>query len=238
MEKGTEIATQGETPTDMISMALSKGADLVQLEKLLDIKERYEALEAKKAYVKAMAEFKKNPPKIQKDKNVSIPHKNDNGFTKYSHASLANVSEKINAGLSLHGLSAAWSTQQNGQILVTCKITHEKGHSEETTLSAPADNTGSKNPIQQIGSTITYLQRYTLLSLVGLATEGQDDDGKGSEPVVLISEEQCVTIDEYIASTNANKVRFLKHMGVEKVEDIPVSQYQKAINVFDERNRK
>jgi hypothetical protein len=55
------------------------------------------------------------------------------------------------------------------------------GHSERTTLSATADTSGSKNSIQAIGSTVTYLQRYTLLAAVGLAAGG-DDDGQAASP--------------------------------------------------------
>ena len=93
----------------------------------------------------------------------------------------------INEALSEHGLSAAWETaQNNGSVTVTCKITHIMGHSESTSLTAAPDNTGSKNPIQAIGSTVTYLQRYTLLALTGLATYEQDDDGgKPEQPTPM-----------------------------------------------------
>ena len=45
-------------------------------------------------------------------------------------------------------------------------------------MSAPADSSGSKNPVQQIGSTMTYLQRYTLIGALGLTTADKDDDGR------------------------------------------------------------
>ena len=72
----------------------------------------------------------------------------------------------------------SWSTgQTDGSVTVTCHITHEAGHRESVTLSGPPDDSGKKNKIQQVGSTVTYLQRYTLLSSLGLATADQDDDG-------------------------------------------------------------
>src|SRR3990167_2499280 len=175
MPTKTEVAkvdqelTRTDSPAEMIRMAVAGGADLEKLSKLLDLQEKWEANEARKAYHRAMAEFKQNPPEIAKDKKVAY------GNTKYNHASLANVVKKITKELSKHGLSASWSTQQNGQIIVTCKITHVLGHSEETSLSAPADSSGSKNSIQAIGSTITYLERYAILALLGLATHDQDD---------------------------------------------------------------
>jgi hypothetical protein len=55
------------------------------------------------------------------------------------------------------------------------------GHSEETTLRAIPDTSGSKNSIQAIGSTVTYLQRYTLLAAVGMAAAGMDNDGRAAD---------------------------------------------------------
>jgi hypothetical protein len=69
-------------------------------------------------------------------------------------------------------LSRAWPvyrfrTAQGDRISVTCILSHnEDGHSEETTLSGPADASGSKNAIQAIGSTLTYLQRYSLVQML------------------------------------------------------------------------
>ncbi len=151
--------------------------DVDKLEALLKVQMQWEANEAKKAYVVAMSAFKENPPEILKDKNVQ--YHTQKGDVDYKHATLYNVTTCINKALSEHGLTAAWVTSQdNGSVKVTCKITHIMGHSEETCLSAPPDNTGSKNAIQAIGSTVTYLQRYTLLALTGLATADQDDDGR------------------------------------------------------------
>jgi len=239
MDGKQEIIEVNGSPSSLIERAIDKGADLDKLEKLLTLKERHDANEARKAYHKAMAEFKANPPEIDKDKKVSY------GNTHYNHASLANVTKKIGAELSKHGLSASWTTKQNGVILVTCRITHMQGHSEETTLSAAADTSGSKNSIQAIGSTITYLERYTLLALTGLATEDMDDDGKGAA-VEFITKEQINIILDGVASlelkTEDNKKfmdKFFKFMKVEKLEEIHKTDYQKAMNVFAvEKKRK
>ena len=165
------------SPMAAMQMAISSGADLDKLEKMLELQAKWEDREAKKAYVQAMADFKNEPPEIEKDSHVK--YQTEKGLTEYDHASLGNVTDKINNALSEHGLSSAWSTQQNdGNIMVTCTITHRLGHSESTSLAAPPDSSGKKNTIQSIGSTITYLERYTLLSLTGLATHDQDNDGR------------------------------------------------------------
>jgi hypothetical protein len=228
------LTPTGITPADMILKAVTEKADLDKLEKLLALQERYEANEAKKAYYKAMAQFKANPPKIDKDKEVAF---NTNaGKTSYKHATLGNVTEKVSAELSKYGLSAGWTTKQNGQICVTCRITHELGYSEETTLCAPADNSGSKNVIQQIGSTITYLERYTLLALTGLATYDQDDDGQAVGKQ-LINDNQKSQILDMINDlewkpNGQNYHKFLKLVGTDSIDNIAADQFPKAILIL------
>jgi hypothetical protein len=214
------------SPAEMIKDAIQGGADLDKLEKLLALQERWDANQARKAYHAAMAQFKANPPKISKDKKVG--YQTEKGRVGYSHASLYNVCEKINKELSKYGLSASWTTHQNGQIVVTCKITHELGHSEETSLSASADTSGAKNPIQAIGSTITYLERYTLLALTGLATHDQDTDGfvEGKK----IGDKEMHTIRDLLIDGDLKEAKLLEYMKVEKLEDILLSDYNKAIN--------
>jgi len=167
------------SPNAVVIMAMQKGYTPELIEKMMALQERYEANEARKAYHEAMSAFKTNPPEIGKDKNVSYTVQGK-GTTSYAHASLANVTGKINRALSEHGLSAGWTTIQNDKgITVTCTITHKFGHSESTSLTAAPDTSGSKNAIQAIGSTVSYLERYTILALTGLATHDMDDDGKG-----------------------------------------------------------
>ncbi len=230
-EKKQEVQVIKETattpsPAQAIMQAVQSGTDLAQLEKVLELQIKWEGNEARKAYHVAMSAFKANPPKIVKDKQVSFS--TSKGQTSYKHATLANVTESISKALSEHGLSATWSTKQNGGITVTCKITHVLGHSEETSLTGQPDATGSKNSIQQIGSTITYLERYTLLALTGLATS-EDDDGKGTEDVELISEKQLSVISDYLDNNEDLKTRFLAHFKIQSVSELPARRYNQAI---------
>jgi len=54
-------------------------------------------------------------------------------------------------------------------VTITCIISHRDGYREENSLSAAADTSGEKNPIQAIGSTLTYLQRMSARSTARLA---------------------------------------------------------------------
>lgn len=164
------------TPADLLAMAVSQGADLDKLDKLMQLQERWEANEARKAFTVAMTGFRSEPVDIYKTKNVSF------SGTSYNHAELSDVTQAINPALAKHNLSFRWDVTQDGNaITVACSLTHIAGHSERVTMTAPPDDSGKKNKIQQIASTVTYLQRYTLLAITGMSTKGMDDDGKGYE---------------------------------------------------------
>jgi hypothetical protein len=167
-----EASEQVITPLGLIQLAAARGASVEQMAQLFELKLRVEADEARKAFNAAMASFKKTPPRITKNKDVAY------GTTKYSHATLDHAADAIIPALSLVGISHKWATEQkDSKIIVHCILTHVLGHSEQTTLEAGADTSGSKNAIQAIGSAVTYLQRYTLLAACGLAAEGTDNDG-------------------------------------------------------------
>ncbi len=220
MNQSVEVAPQAmaaveqkaaATPADIVLYAMQKGADIAQIEKFMDLQMKWEADQARKAYVADMAEFKKSPPEIIKDKQVAY------SGTSYMHATLGNVTEAIVSALARCGFSHRWDTeQQGGNIIVTCILTHKLGHSERTSLSATKDDSGKKNTIQQMASTITYLQRYTLLAATGVATKDQgDDDGAGAELDTSLADEWIAKVKA--APTDADVVSVWK-VGAQAIE--------------------
>jgi ERF superfamily len=180
-----EAAAQLVPTMQMLLRAVDSGADLKRLEKLMELHERYEANEARKAFSAAMARFRSEPMEILKKKYVDIP-----GGAKFHHAEIGEVCDAIIPAMSKHGLRHQWITAQraDGMVQVTCRVTHELGHFEDTTLFAPPDDSGKKNLVQQVASTVTYLERYTLLAATGTAAKGIDTDGadpSGGDKVTL-----------------------------------------------------
>ena len=180
---GTNTLAEHDGSTALLALIQRAATDndfsIEKLEKLLDVKERWDAEEARKAYVAALAAFKRNPPALVKSQTVDFS--TNKGRTKYNYASLGQVASAVASALSEHGLSHSWAvSQEGGGVAVTCTLTHERGHSESVSITGPEDDTGNKNGIQQIGSAITYLERYTLMAITGLAAHDQDDDGIAS----------------------------------------------------------
>lgn len=169
----TSLVSHSNPYLPMIDRFLQGGGDIEKLDKLLDLKERWDRSEAEKAYNAAKAEFKANPPDVYKDK---VNKQYDSKYT-----SIGNMVNTVSAALSPHGLSASWDIDQTDpkNIKVTCILAHTMGHRESVSMSGPPDETGQKNALQKIKSTITYLKLATFEAITGVASkEGNlDDDG-------------------------------------------------------------
>jgi hypothetical protein len=165
-------------PMRLLEIAVNRGASVEEIDKLMGLMERHEANEAKREFVAAMVAFKKNAPTIVTNQTGEV-RKDGKLQYSYGYADLAEVNDKIIAALAAVNISHNWTQRQaDGLLHLTCTITHARGHSVSTTLAAAPDNSGGKNSIQAVGSTNTYLERYTLLALTGIAVrDGSDNDG-------------------------------------------------------------
>lgn len=203
----------------LVDRALTDPAfDVAKLDHLLQVHDRWEANEARKAFIAARAAFQAKVPKIQKTRTGHN--------TKY--AGLAETIAAVRDVMAQHNLSHSWETQQEGDLItVTCTLTHIGGHSEKTALSAAPDTSGSKNAIQAVGSTVSYLQRYTLYSALGLASADQDDDGKAAGGDV-ISDEQKTALIKLLKETDTNTQSLLKVYGVESIDALPSANFAAA----------
>lgn len=166
----------------MVGAAMAAGTpDPATLEKLMDLQQRWERGEAKKAFTAAMVGLKRDlPAVIGHDKKVDF--KTSKGRTCYTHASLAATVEAVVGILAAHGFTHKWVPKtSDSSVEVTCTISHRAGHHEECTIDSPPDTGGLKNAAQARMSTITMLSRYSLLSLLGLAT-GDMSEPTGEQP--------------------------------------------------------
>lgn len=217
------------TPMDMIDRAISSGASMEALEKLMALQERWEANQGRKAFDKAIAEAKAEIPPIFKNRQVDFT--SAKGRTNYRHEDLAQIAATVDPILSAYGLSYRFRTAQDGQIVtVTCILSHRDGYSEETTLSSAADQSGNKNHIQAVGSAATYLQRYTLKMALGLAASNDDDGKSSSQQVQHINVDQFVELTGMIEKTGSNPVKLAQWLGVEMLEEITVQQWNNAMS--------
>lgn len=234
-----QLATREEapplaiTPMDMIAQAINSGAGVEQLGKLMELQERWEKNTARKAFNEAITAAKAEIPAIIRNRT---------GHNNKRYADFAAIAAVVDPILKKHDLGYRFRSEEGERINVTCILFHRDGHSEETTLFGPADKSGNKNEVQAIGSTLQYLQRYSLNQSLGLAST-DDDDGAagGAEPITT---EQAAEILRLIDLYGAEEPKIRAHAaklagtGIEKIEDMPARVYDRTVAALTDWARK
>lgn len=222
------------TPMEMLSRAVESGADIDMIEKLMNLQERWEANQARKAFDNAMAGAKADIPTITKNREVDFT--SPKGRTNYRYEDLGEIAKVVSPILAKHGLSYRYrvTSNLNEPVTVTCIVSHRDGHFEETTLCAGRDDSGNKNSIQQVGSTLTYLQRMTLKAALGLAVSN-DDDGKQADATDAINLEQVEQLVALADDVGADKEAFCRYFRVAGLADITTKDFPRAIAALNKK---
>lgn len=220
------------TPMQMVAAAVSRGATIDELKQLMDLRDRYEASEARKAFNEAFADFKAEAVKIIKRTEVK-----DGPLKGKFHANLFDVVDGTTPFLSKHGLAISWrlSKDEPTWMEVTCTLRHALGHSESVSMGGAPDTGPGRNAIQARGSTKSYLERYTATAILGLAA--QDADTDGAAPYERVSEDQAANIQALIEEVGANKIVFLRYLKVNAIQDINADAYKDVVKLLEAKRK-
>lgn len=201
----TQEVQSDHLPADpMVSMieriCMDPNADMAKLERMLELKERHEADQAKAQFAKAFAKASADFP--------TIPL-NGTGHNNKPYAMLKDITRLTRPVLAEYGLALTFSIDVGEQVIVTAELMHEAGHSKTTSIALPRETSGSKNAVQAVGSSQTYGQRYTAQAILGLSLgDDTEDDGASAQNVETVTPEQYVTLRNLIAETGTDEAKF------------------------------
>lgn len=180
---------QGIAP--MVQMVADGRLTIDQLDHLMALQERHEAAEAKREYNTAMAHFRAEVPPALRD---------GKGERNNTYATFGSVMSAINGPLGNNGFNVEFDHDQDldkNTLKVICTITHSGGHSTSTSLTVRVQKLGSANEVQSLGGNVSYLKRYCVCSLTGLATEDNDAasaQAAPAKPVDMLTESDMADI--------------------------------------------
>lgn len=230
------------TPMDIVAAALATG-NVEMYREAVALAKELDAIAARKDFDNAMADAKAKIPTIKRNREVDSGGRGP----KYRFEDLAEIAKTVDPILSECGLNYRYNTaaRPGEPITVTCIISHRSGHREETSMSAGPDNGPGRNAIQQIGSTVTYLQRYTLKAALGLAVSHDDDGRTEPEPEApapegSITEEQATFLREALEEKDAKETAFLQFAAAKgwfkgretRLSHLPATHYGAAVNAI------
>lgn len=222
--------------------AADPAVDVAKMERLLEMQERIEARQAKVAYTQALVVMKPKLPVVERNGKIVIPDKNDKSKIIQStpYALWEDLDAAITPILHDHGFVLTFRTGSapDGKVTVTGILSHDAGHSEETTITLPLDTSGSKNNVQGVGSALSYGKRYSATMLLNIRTKGQDDDGKLAGDAGLISEDQIATLREMLERTDSDVEKFCAYFKIDALPDLKAKDYERAIAAINLKDKK
>ncbi len=242
-EIGTEVAVQDasvsaiaqrEEPIDLmgalIQAAMNESVDPDKMDRLFQMHERVEKRQAEKAFAGAMAQMQPRLPAVEKG--------GQNKHLGSNYSRLEDIQRAIRPLLSEYGFSVAWSSQTiDGQIHVTCTVTHCDGHSRSDTLPLPVmEGNKGVNQLQSHGITMSYGKRYTLCNVLGIQLGGEDNDGNA--PRELLGPEEMTVLDALLTETKTDRKTFFEYMRVEGMSDIPLTAFEGAKKMLEMKKQK
>lgn len=154
---------------------------------------------------------------------------------RYQYADLHTIASQVDPVLDRHGLTYYWETGNTpeGWVTVTCVLAHDDGYETHTSMVAPPDDSGGKQPIQAVGSTVTYLQRYTLNSALGLAVaRDQDGAAKHSKKVTPSQAKELETLCK-----GRNQAALLERLGITSWQELPQADFQKTMTFIKAKTK-
>lgn len=165
------------TPDQMLMRAIEKGLDIAQLEKLMDLQDRWEKKNAEKAYNDAMA-------RIQ-EKIGPVKAKLRNKQTGSNYAGIVGIDSGIRSHYTGEGIAISFDSGKADlpeHVRILAYVTHREGHKETRYIDIPSDGKGAKGgdvmtKTHAVMSATTYGKRALLKMIFNIADGEFDDDG-------------------------------------------------------------
>ena len=213
-------------------LANSPNPNVDVIERLLAMRQREEDRLAERAFNTALSQAKGEIEPVLKKHEVDFTSDKTSKRTKYKFEEMADVARVVDPVFARYGLAYRFSIAQDGaKVSVTCILSHADGYSERMPpLTGTVDVGGtSMNPLQALGSALTYLQRYSLRAAIGVAA-GRDDDARSLSIGVSppITPEQADELTALIREVNASEIVLLRLIGVDNILDMNVDQFTRA----------
>ena len=207
--------------------------DIDKMERLLAMRERYDAEQRKTAFLAALSALEAELPQIAKSGTIL----DREGNVRNRFAKMEDVDAAIRPLCKEHGFAFSFDSMVPvaGNITYTCTMSHREGHSETKQITLPIDKGGGRSDVQSVGSTTSYARRYLLGMHLHLVTRDEDDDGAGGRGP--ITAEQAELLRALMTDTKTNEAKFLNWLAAPSIEEVPAANFARAMRALEEKGR-
>ena len=160
-------------PESILRYAIDKGADVSVIERIMVVRDKLRAEQAKEAFDAAMRGFQSECPPVIKNRNVEGA---------YNYAEFDLIVEVTKPCREKCGFSFALGTDvesQPGWVIASCMVKHVAGHAETTKVKLPiGSKTRLMSDTQVYAGAISFASRRAFCNAFGIVPQGEDTDGR------------------------------------------------------------
>lgn len=231
-DTSTALAATSD-PLGLLRLAIERGVDADQLDRLLSLQERWEMNRAKERYALAVAAFQAEMPQVAK-------RREGHGYRYANFEDILTVAQPI---LTRHGITVDFSQREEGDFTVITMrlrvgIYFEDKETWFPRANLPAIVAQQKriNDVQAFAQVRSYLRRYTFCEGLNVVVAGEDNDAAGI--VQTVGPQDLADIRRLLAEKRVDEAgqRFLgwlkKAVGVESLEAVPRGSAGKVRNML------
>lgn len=220
-----------------LSQASPEKLNLESMDKLFAMRDKELTRIANQEFAEAFASMLPELPIIDEKGGI----RDRAGNVQSTYAKWADVNEAIKPVLSRHGFSLSFRSPQQSasSVTVTGLLRHRGGATDETTLTLPMEVSGSKNPVQAVGSTLSYAKRYTAGMLLNLTSRhSTEDDTDGVVETGPISNDQLIQLLDLMKTTATTSKFFCNFYAIDNEDQLPAGKFADAMGKLNAKARK
>lgn len=235
VKKQEVVDARSNAPLDSLMMMLGNGINPEQIDKFLEVQERWERNEAKKQYARDFASAQSEIEAVSKSSS--------NPQTHSKYAKLDHIISSAKPVYTKHGFAVIFYEQDSPLpdcIRICADVLHKAGHKETYHYDVPLDGKGIKGNsnmtnIHAKASSTSYGRRYLMCMVWNIPTQ-DDDDGNGGMQSDSITTEHLKAIRDFLSSIGeTNEEPISKFMNVERIEDIKDKDFPKVLSLLNAR---
>ena len=260
---GTNVTKFEPRPTNLLVAFAQAASDPAcnpeKMKALSDMVDKMKAEEAEVAFTESYIAMQDELPSISATGRIEIPGKGGGRGQSTPYAKFDEIMRVVKPILKAHKFALMVVSEPNPSgvgvvVRGTLARVHETQygkttHAKQTIIAVPLENSGSKNNVQGIGSSLSYAKRYACIQLQNIISHAEiddDRDGVGPKPKKKIVADlpdgltsQTVTTEaisgaqakELLAAINdcgVGPATFLQKYQIDAVHELPARLFDEA----------
>jgi hypothetical protein len=237
----TQAVAQREPEIDLLALiekvVSSPDISVEEMQALLDMQLQMEDRRAEKQFDAAMIAAQNDVQALRWDK--VNPEKNSR------NVSYPKIDKMLRPVREKHGFTMSFDTEAGpsaDMVYLCCDVSHTGGHRRRYRSPMPIDGQGPKGggvmtKPQAVNAGTSYGMRNLAKMIWNIPMLVDKEDTDGNVPYEHITEKQAADLRALGEEVKADIEKFCQYYKIDKLENLPASQYQSAIKAFEKKRK-